>query len=276
MTISLKHATQAVGTYPDDGELGVTEWNEEHALTMSANFLLGRATAGDGAVEEIACTAAGRSMIAAADAAAQKTLLGFVWGDIGGTLTSQTDLQSALDGKSATGHTHDDRYYTDTEVDTLLTSYLTSAVSATASAKTAAETARDAAVVAKVAAEAANDQAQAASNIHEAVAGNVGTLMAAFGQAWEELQKVMDGQDDNALTSVHVLNLAQILGQISDQVNGGRVTLAGGTLADPALRIGTVGIYSAAANTLSVAISGVERLRVTASGITVYGTVTNA
>lgn len=147
-------------------------------------------------------------------------------------------------------------------------------VAATASAKTAAETARDAAVVAKVAAEAANDQAQAASNIHEAVAGNVGTLMAAFGQAWEELQKVMDGQDDNALNAVHVLNLAQILGQISDQVNGGRVTLAGGTLADPALRIGTVGIYSAAANTLSVAISGVERLRVTASGITVYGTVT--
>lgn len=149
-------------------------------------------------------------------------------------------------------------------------------VAATASAKTAAEAARDAAVVAKVAAEDANDQAQAASNIHEAVAGNVGTLMAAFGQAWEELQKVMDGQDDDALTSVHVLNLAQILGQLSDQVNGGRVTLAGGTLADPALRIGTVGIYSAAANTLSFAISGVERLRVTASGITVYGTVTNA
>lgn len=147
-------------------------------------------------------------------------------------------------------------------------------VAATASAKTAAETARDAAVVAKTAAEAANTQAQAASNVHEAVAGNVGTLMAAFGQAWEELQKVMDGQDDNALTATHVLNLAQVLGQLSDQVNGGRATLAGGTLADPALRIGTVGIYSAAANTLSVAISGIERLRVTASGITVYGTVT--
>lgn len=147
---------------------------------------------------------------------------------------------------------------------------------AAGTAKTGAETARDAAVDARTAAEAANDQAQAASNIHEAVAGNVGTLMAAFGQAWEELQKVMDGQDDNALTSVHVLNLAQILGQISDQVNGGRISLVGGTLADPAIRIGTVGIYSSAANTLSVAISGVERLRVTASGITVYGTVTNA
>ncbi|MEA3242332.1 MAG: hypothetical protein U9Q19_02690 [Pseudomonadota bacterium] len=29
-----------------------------------------------------------------------------VWGDIGGTLSNQTDLQSALDGKSGTGHTH--------------------------------------------------------------------------------------------------------------------------------------------------------------------------
>jgi hypothetical protein len=149
-------------------------------------------------------------------------------------------------------------------------------VAATASAKTAAESARDAAVVAKNAAEAANTQAQAASNVHEAVAGNVGTLMAAFGQAWEELQKVMDGQDDNALGAVHVANLAQIIGQMADQINGGRITLAGGTLADPAIRLGTVGIYSSAANTLSVAIAGVERLRVTASGITVYGTVTNA
>lgn len=28
------------------------------------------------------------------------------WGDIGGTLSDQTDLQAALDGKSNTGHTH--------------------------------------------------------------------------------------------------------------------------------------------------------------------------
>lgn len=100
--------------------------------------------------------------------------------------------------------------------------------------------------------------------------------MAAFGQAWKELVTVINGQDDNLLNATHVLNLAQILGQISDQINGGRATLVGGTLADPALRIGTVGIYSSASNTLSVAIAGVERLRVTASGITVYGTVTQA
>ena len=64
------------------------------------------------------------------------------------------------------------------------------------------------------------------------------------------------------------------LGQVADQVNGGRIALTGGTLADPALRIGDVGIYSAAAGTLSIAIAGVERVRVTAAGLTVYGTVT--
>ena len=35
-------------------------------------------------------------------------------------ISTVTGLQDALDGKSATGHTHDDRYYTETEVDTLL------------------------------------------------------------------------------------------------------------------------------------------------------------
>jgi hypothetical protein len=53
MAVSLKHATLAVGTYPDDGELGVPQWNEEHALTLSTARLLGRTTAGDGLAEEI-------------------------------------------------------------------------------------------------------------------------------------------------------------------------------------------------------------------------------
>jgi hypothetical protein len=47
------------------------------------------------------------------------------WGDIGGTLSDQSDLQSALDGKSDDGHTHDDRYYTETEVDAFFDDYLT-------------------------------------------------------------------------------------------------------------------------------------------------------
>ena len=54
------------------------------------------------------------------------------WGNIGGTITNQTDLfstfytQSEIDGflalKSAIGHDHDDRYYTEAEVDVLIAS----------------------------------------------------------------------------------------------------------------------------------------------------------
>lgn len=120
----------------------------------------------------------------------------------------------------------------------------------------------------------ANAQAQAASGTHSAVAGQVGTVAAAVGQAYEELVKLTDAQNDNTVNTAALMALAQMLGQVADQINGGQVTLSGGTLADPALRIGAAGIYSAAANTLSVAIAGVERLRVTTSGITVFGTVT--
>lgn len=67
-----------------------------------------------------------------------------------------------------------------------------------------------------------------------------------------------------------------IAGQAARAVSGGRVVLIGGSAADPALRIGDAGIYQSASNTLSVAIAGVERLRITSSGITVYGTVTTA
>jgi uncharacterized phage infection (PIP) family protein YhgE len=177
-------------------------------------------------------------------------------------------------------------------------------VAASDAARTGAETAEDGALAAQAAAEAARDladadaiataadrvqtgldrtaaetantQAQAASGIHSAVAEQVGAVAAAFGQAYEELVKLTDAQDDNTVNTAALMALAQMLGQIADQVNGGQVTLSGGTLADPALRIGTAGIYSAATNTLSVAIAGVERLRVTTSGITVFGTVTES
>ena len=42
------------------------------------------------------------------------------WGFITGELSDQEDLKAALDGKSDVGHTHDDRYYTEAETDTLL------------------------------------------------------------------------------------------------------------------------------------------------------------
>jgi hypothetical protein len=40
---------------------------------------------------------------------------GGTWGSITGTLSNQTDLQTALNGKANTSHTHDDRYFTETE-----------------------------------------------------------------------------------------------------------------------------------------------------------------
>lgn len=80
MTISFKHTTQAVGTDAGNGEIRKAQWNEEHSLTMAANFILGRATAGTGAVEEIACTAAGRALLDDADASAQRTTLGLAIG----------------------------------------------------------------------------------------------------------------------------------------------------------------------------------------------------
>jgi hypothetical protein len=81
MAISLKHTTQAVGTNAGNGEIAKEEWNEEHTLTAATNTLLGRSTAGTGAVEEITCTAAGRAILDDADAAAQRTTLGLGTGD---------------------------------------------------------------------------------------------------------------------------------------------------------------------------------------------------
>lgn len=78
MAVSLKHTTQAVGTDAGNGEIGKTQWNEEHALTAATNTLLGRSSAGTGAVEEITCTAAGRAILDDADAAAQRTTLELV------------------------------------------------------------------------------------------------------------------------------------------------------------------------------------------------------
>lgn len=89
-----------------------------------------------------------------------------------------------------------------------------------------------------------------------------------------------------AETDPHPLQQSQLTGLLqaaldlaglaAREIRGGRVLLTGGSAADPALRIGTAGIYSSATNTLSVAIAGVERLRIDTAGITVYGTITDA
>ena len=46
MAVTVRHSTLAVGTYPEDGELGVTEWNADHDVTLDA--ALGYAIDGGG------------------------------------------------------------------------------------------------------------------------------------------------------------------------------------------------------------------------------------
>lgn len=77
MTISIKH--KFTNPKADGGDATIvrpTNWNDEHDLTLATDKLLGRATAGTGAVEEITCTAAGRALLDDVDAAAQRTTLG--------------------------------------------------------------------------------------------------------------------------------------------------------------------------------------------------------
>lgn len=81
MAVSLTHTTVAVGTDAGNGEIRKAQWNENHTLTLGTNKLLGRATAGDGAVEEIDCTAVGRALLDDATTADQRTTLGLGTGD---------------------------------------------------------------------------------------------------------------------------------------------------------------------------------------------------
>lgn len=187
-----------------------------------------------------------------------------------------------------------------------------SAQTAAQAARVAAEAAQTAAETAQTAAEAARDKAQAwaetpedteveigaYSALHHAakaggfatqaetfaagseLRGAIGTLSAALGQVAKE-QPAVRQDVDQAINSFAALAGAaffalRVASQVSGQVNGGRVTHAGGTLADPAVRIGTVGLYSAAADTLSIAIGGAEVARFTSAGLTIYGTVTEA
>ena len=70
-----------------DGTILNTDINASAAIAFSklanvsaTNKLLGRSTAGAGAIEEITCTAAGRALIDDADASAQRTTLGLAIG----------------------------------------------------------------------------------------------------------------------------------------------------------------------------------------------------
>ncbi|MEN6644291.1 MAG: hypothetical protein ABFE08_17770 [Armatimonadia bacterium] len=77
MAVSLKHKfASAKADGADPSLVKPSNWNDEHDLTLATDTLLGRATAGAGAVEEVACTAAGRALLDDATAADQRTTLG--------------------------------------------------------------------------------------------------------------------------------------------------------------------------------------------------------
>lgn len=68
--------------------------------------LLGRSTAGAGTVEEIPCTALGRSVLASADAAAGRTALDAAATTHGHAISQITNLQSSLNLKANSTHSH--------------------------------------------------------------------------------------------------------------------------------------------------------------------------
>jgi hypothetical protein len=53
MVISVKHATQAVGTDAGNGEIRKAQWNEAHTIEMATARILGRTTSDAGPVEEL-------------------------------------------------------------------------------------------------------------------------------------------------------------------------------------------------------------------------------
>jgi hypothetical protein len=94
MAIEVKHTTQATGTDAGNGEIRKAQWNESHTLNMATERLLGRTTAGSGAVEEITAST-GLTLTAGALAVSKA----FPTGDIVGT----TDIQN-LSNKTFTNN----------------------------------------------------------------------------------------------------------------------------------------------------------------------------
>lgn len=84
MAIEVKHTTQATGTDAGNGEIRKAQWNESHTLNMATERLLGRTTAGSGAVEEITAST-GLTLTAGALAVSKA----FPTGDIVGTTDTQ-------------------------------------------------------------------------------------------------------------------------------------------------------------------------------------------
>lgn len=95
MTLSLKHAFQSAKA--DGGDttlLRPSDWNAEHSITLATDKLIGRASAGTGAAEEISCTSVGRAILAKATVDEIISYLGLsaaTTGDVKLTLKTSAD-----------------------------------------------------------------------------------------------------------------------------------------------------------------------------------------
>lgn len=97
-TISLSGDVVGAGTSSFAATIAIQAVTYAKMQNVSAtDKLLGRSSAGSGTVEEIPCTAAGRSLIAGVDAAAQRTTLGL------GTLATQNGTFSGTSSGTNTG-----------------------------------------------------------------------------------------------------------------------------------------------------------------------------
>ncbi len=79
---------------------------EKMQSVSATDRLLGRSSAGAGAVEEIPCTSLGRAVIASADTAAARTALDAAQTTHGHAISQITNLQSSLNAKANSTHSH--------------------------------------------------------------------------------------------------------------------------------------------------------------------------
>jgi hypothetical protein len=95
MTLSVKHKfTNPKGDPADTTLVRPSNWNDEHAITLAADSVIGRDSSGSGAAQEVACTAQGRAILAAATVAALCAALGIgvsTTGDVKFTIKTAAD-----------------------------------------------------------------------------------------------------------------------------------------------------------------------------------------
>lgn len=114
MAVTVAHSTTVTGADEAGKEINKAQWNGTGAHTVvvedntlvaaklsatATDVLFGRSTAGAGAGEEVACTAAGRALLDDAAASNQRTTLGL------GSIATQDSSSVSITGGTITGTT---------------------------------------------------------------------------------------------------------------------------------------------------------------------------